>query len=78
MTASNDTYLADVDPLLRDFQAAELLHITKSAFWKRVADGSVPRPLKFGNSSRWPKSEILDVIEKAKAARSAAAPRVAA
>jgi len=41
-------------------------------FWRRVADGTVPKPVKLGGLSRWPQSEILEVIETAKASRTAA------
>ncbi|WP_458358887.1 helix-turn-helix transcriptional regulator [Tabrizicola fusiformis] len=34
-----------------------------------MADHTVPRPVKLGGLSRWPLSEILAVIDKAKAAR---------
>lgn len=66
------TALAHVDPLLRAKESAAILQISVPTFWRRIADGTVPRPLKLGGMSRWPRSEILDVIEKAKAARDAA------
>lgn len=69
----DNPHLVGLDPLLRDFEAAEMLYISKPTFWKRVTEGFIPRPLKFGKASRWPKSEILAVIEKAKAARNVAA-----
>ena len=55
-----------VDPLFRDGDAAELLGCSKATFWRRVADGTIPRPLKIGGMSRWPASEIVAVIEAAK------------
>lgn len=58
-----------VDPLLKDREAAPLLGISVPTFWRRVADGTIPKPLKLGALSRWPQSEILEVIERAKAAR---------
>lgn len=58
-----------VDPLLRDREAALLLSMSVPTFWRRVADGTVPQPIKLGALSRWPQSEILAVIEAAKAAR---------
>lgn len=58
-----------VDPLLKDREAAPILNISVPTFWRRVADGTVPKPVKLGNLSRWPQSEILEVIERAKAAR---------
>jgi predicted DNA-binding transcriptional regulator AlpA len=58
-----------VDPLLTVRESARVLQISVPTFWRRVADGTVPKPLKLGGLSRWPESEILAVIEQAKAAR---------
>lgn len=58
-----------VDPLLTDRESADLLHVGLSTFRRHVAQGLVPKPLKLGGSSRWPRSEILAVIEAAKAQR---------
>lgn len=60
---------AAADPLLTAREAAPLLGMSLPTFWRRVADGTIPKPLKLGVLSRWPKSEILAVIEAAKAAR---------
>jgi predicted DNA-binding transcriptional regulator AlpA len=60
------------DPLLIAREGAAILQISVPTFWRRVADGTIPKPLKLGGLSRWPKSEILGVIETAKAARTAA------
>lgn len=62
-----------VDPLLTAREASPILGISVPTFWRRVADGTVPKPIKMGALSRWPQSEILQVIEDAKAARAAAA-----
>ena len=61
------------DPLLTDKESAARLNVSVPTFWRRVADGTVPKPLKIGGLSRWPRSEIEAVIEIAKAARGAAA-----
>lgn len=60
---------ASTDPLLIARESAAILKVSVPTFWRRVADGTIPKPVKLGGLSRWPKSEILDVIEKAKAAR---------
>lgn len=57
------------DPLLIAREAAAILQISVPTFWRHVANGLVPKPVKLGGLSRWPKSEILGVIETAKAAR---------
>lgn len=48
---------------------AALLGMSVASFWRLVADGTIPEPLKLGRLSRWPRSELVAVIEKAKAAR---------
>lgn len=61
----------EVDPLIRDGDAAGMLGCSKATFWRRVADGTIPRPVKIGGMSRWPQSEIRAVIDHAKAQRAA-------
>jgi predicted DNA-binding transcriptional regulator AlpA len=61
-----------VDPddyLVTDFQASRKLGCSKATFWRRVADGTIPKPVKIGGMSRWPLSEIVAVIEAAKSRR---------
>ncbi len=62
-----------VDPLLKDREGAAMLGVSVPTFWRRVADGTIPKPIKLGALSRWPQSEIQAVIERAKAARQSAA-----
>lgn len=59
----------ETDLLIRDGDAAELLGCSKATFWRRVADGTIPKPVKIGGMSRWPQSEIVAVIEAAMARR---------
>lgn len=66
------TVCQTADPLLIAREGAAILQISVPTFWRRVADGTIPKPVKLGGLSRWPKSEILGVIETAKAARAAA------
>jgi predicted DNA-binding transcriptional regulator AlpA len=61
----------NIDPLLAVREGAAFLQISVPTFWRRVADGTIPKPVKLGGLSRWPQSEILAVIETAKAARTA-------
>jgi len=51
--------------LIRDSEAATLLSCSRSTFWRRVADGTVPPPLRFGRIVRWRTDDIKDVIAKA-------------
>lgn len=62
---------APIDPLLRDKEGARLIGTSVPTFWRRVADGTIPKPLKLGGMSRWPRSEILEAIELLKAKRGA-------
>ena len=66
---TNSPSIPDVDPLLSARESAPLLGMSLPTFHRRVADGTVPRPIKLGALSRWPKSEIVAVIEAAKAVR---------
>lgn len=59
------------DPLLTKKEAAAILDVSIPTLYRRVADGIVPKPIKIGTLSKWPQSEILGVIESAKAARDA-------
>ena len=59
------------DPLLTKKEAAAILDVSIPTLYRRVADGIVPKPIKIGTLSKWPQSEILSVIESAKAARDA-------
>ncbi len=71
MTSSQP--VATVDVLLSYKESADILGVSIPTFYRRVADGMVPRPVKLGRVARWPRSEILAVIERAKAARVKAA-----
>lgn len=70
MTARELTTLPD--PLLNAREGATLAGISLPTWWRRVGDRTFPPPVKIGNLSRWPRSEIIAAIEKAKAARYAA------
>lgn len=59
------------DPLLSDKEAATLLSICSRTLRRHVAKKLVPEPIKIGGLTRWPRSEIMAVIERAKAARAA-------
>lgn len=61
------------DPLLNVKDSAKLAGVSVPTFWRRVADGTFTHPLKLGNLSRWPRSEIIEAIEKAKQRRHVAA-----
>jgi predicted DNA-binding transcriptional regulator AlpA len=60
------------DPLLTAREGAALIPCSLPTWWRWVANGTLPPAVKLGGMSRWQQSEILAVIEKAKAARTAA------
>ncbi len=63
----------DLDLLLTSKQVCEWLGRSHASLYRDIAGGQIPPPVKIGHSSRWPASEIRDLIEKAKAARDEAA-----
>lgn len=67
----------NLDGLIRDAEAAKIIGCSKSSFWRRVADGTFPQPVKFGGLSRWLKTDILEAIETAKIRRNRIAPKPA-
>ena len=61
------------DPLLTANEVVSFLRISRPTFYRRIADGTIPQPVKIGALSRWPRSEIVRSIENAKAARATVA-----
>ena len=57
------------DPLLTAREGAVLLQISVPTYWRWVVNGTLPKAVKLGGMSRWPRSELLAVIERAKANR---------
>lgn len=57
------------DPLVNDKEGAAILGIAVPTWHKWVQRGLIPKPVKLGHLSRWPRSEVLAIIERAKAAR---------
>lgn len=60
------------DPLLTAREGAKILQVSIPTFYRRIADGTLPKPIKMGSLSRWAQSEINAAIEDAKAKRDAA------
>lgn len=54
------------DRLIRDLDAANILGCSRATLWRRVKDGTIPKPIRIGGMTRWPASEIQAVIERAK------------
>jgi predicted DNA-binding transcriptional regulator AlpA len=66
---------ADSALLLSDNTAAAWLGISRATFWRRVADGTLPRPIRLGGATRWRQDELLLAVERASAKRDADAQR---
>ena len=59
------------DPLLTAREVGSLLRISQASLYRRMADGTIPKPLKLGSLSRWPRSEILAAVKAAGERRAA-------
>lgn len=55
-----------IDPLLKAREVAELLSISVTSVYRRMADGTIPQPIKLGQLSRWSKADILRAVEAAR------------
>ena len=60
--------MQNINPLLKASECAEMLHVSEPTFWRRVADGTLPKPIKIGHLSRWQQTDLLEAIERLKAA----------
>jgi predicted DNA-binding transcriptional regulator AlpA len=50
--------------LLSDNAAAALLGISRATFWRRVSDGTFPRPVKIGAATRWRRADLLAAVDR--------------
>ena len=63
----------DNGPVLLDVKAvAALFQASPSTIWRRVNDGTIPRPVRIGGMTRWARDEIGAVIDRAKRNRDGA------
>lgn len=58
-----------VDPLLTAREVANTLRISLPTLYRRIADKTLPAPVKLGSLSRWPRSEILAALKAAQERR---------
>ena len=49
--------------LLSDRDVASLLGVSRASIWRRVADGTLPRPIKIGSATRWRRDELLAALD---------------
>lgn len=71
ITSENKLTAFDIDPLLNVREVAGILGISIPSVWRRVSDGTLPRPLKLGGLSRWQLSDVETAIDAAIAKRGA-------
>ena len=59
-----------VEPLLTIAEVAQQLRLSRTTIYRRVADGTLPKPLKLGTLVRWEPADIraarLSAAEKRK------------
>jgi predicted DNA-binding transcriptional regulator AlpA len=67
--------MSTVDPLLKAGEVAAMLNISIPSLYRRMADGTIPPPIKLGHLSRWSRREILGALAAARGARREAARR---
>lgn len=53
------------DRLLTAREVADSLRMSVPTLYRRMADGTLPKPVKLGGLSRWPQSEILAALKAA-------------
>lgn len=49
--------------LVADKEAAALLSIGRSTFWREVAAGNLPQPVKIGGVTRWRLADLRRCVE---------------
>ena len=55
--------------LMSDQSSAAWLGVSRATFWRRVADGTLPRPIRLGGRTLWRRSELRAVIDNLTAER---------
>lgn len=48
-----------------DHAGAALLRLSRSTFWRRVADGTLPQPVRLGGVTRWRRPDLLAAVDRA-------------
>lgn len=49
--------------LVADKEAAALLSLGRSTFWREVAAGRLPQPIKIGGATRWRLADLRRCVE---------------
>jgi excisionase family DNA binding protein len=66
--------MARADRLLTVKEVAQILRVSAATIWRNTKRGSLPEPIRIDGRTWWIEAEILDVIEKQKAARKTPVP----
>ena len=61
-----------LENLLTAAECCNRLDISKSTWWGWVSRGVAPKPIKLGGKSRWPESDLIQMLADAFADREAA------
>ena len=61
--------MTDPRSLLTARQTAQFLSVSVATVWRRVNDGTLPKPIRLGGATRWVRDELADVISTAQAKR---------
>lgn len=59
--------------LISDKETAAILGCSRATVWRRASDGTLPKPVRIGNITRWVDAEIYDCVVAAMASREEAA-----
>lgn len=51
--------------LISDQCGANLLGISRATWWRRVNDGTLPKPVRIGGLTRWSRKEVMAVLDQA-------------
>lgn len=54
---------APIKLLVSDREAAGMLSMGRSTFWRAVGEGALPQPVKIGGITRWRVSDLQRAIE---------------
>jgi len=53
-----------IQVLLSDNAAAGMLGVSRATFWRRVKDGTFPKPVRIGGVTRWRHDKLMEAIER--------------
>lgn len=50
--------------LVSDSTASAMLGISRATFWRRVKDGTFPRPVRIAGVTRWRHDKLVEAVER--------------